>query len=112
MTAVLKITDGTTTVDLIKANRRSGFHLGNWRPAVTQFKEDGVWQDSPLGDGRRLADYRFANAIETFELVLDGHDQDGLARIAEPPTAIAAGRRLLEVRLDNLPGVDRSTVVV
>lgn len=80
MTAILRITDGTTTVDLLKARGRTGFHLTNWRQQTAQFKDDGVWQDSPLSDGRQLADYQYANVIETFEVALDGHDQDGLAR--------------------------------
>jgi len=80
MTAILRITDGTTTVNLLSGKQRSGFHLANWRPGVAQFKDDGVWQDPILADNRRLADYRWQNVVETFEVHLSGHYQDGLAR--------------------------------
>lgn len=76
MPAVLNITDGTTTISLVKPPGANGFHLNAWQPAVAQYKEGGTWQSSPLSDGRRLVDRRFNNVIETFELKLRGASQD------------------------------------
>lgn len=72
--SVLKISDGTNSVNLLDINR--GFLLYNWKPSIAPFKGGGVWQSSPLTDGRRLAMRNFDNAIETFELKLQATDQD------------------------------------
>lgn len=71
---ILRITDGTTTVDLLA--RKFGYHLNDWKPAAPDIKDGGVFQSSPFVDGRRLAFRRFANAIETFDLKVNGQDQD------------------------------------
>jgi len=86
--AVLKITDGTDSVSLIKAD--TGYHLQGWRPSIVEPKGGGVWSDSPLADGRRLSMTRWSTAIETFDLALNGYNQEAV--IAET----RALRRLLE----------------
>lgn len=55
-----------------------GYLLNNWKPAIAQYKEGGIFSDSPYGTGRRLTKRVFANAIEVFDLKARGHDQDNL----------------------------------
>lgn len=86
--AVLKITDGTDSVSLIGPG--TGYRLQDWRPAIVEPKGGGVWSDSPLADGRRLSMTRWSTAIETFDLALNGYNQEAV--IAEA----RALRRLLE----------------
>jgi len=71
---LLRITDGTDHVDFLDITH--GYLLDNWIPAIAQYKGDGVWQNSPLADGRRLAMRQFDNAVETFKLKLSAADQD------------------------------------
>ena len=66
MTAVLRISDGTTTINLLNAT--DGFSLNAWRPAIAQYKGGGTWQASPLSDGRRMVTRQFGNAVEVFDL--------------------------------------------
>lgn len=88
MTAHLVLTDGTTEVDLISSEW--GFHLSGWEPAISQYKGGGYFADSPLADGRRLVDRKFANITETFDLKLNDVNQDQLIR------TIQEARRLIE----------------
>lgn len=76
--AILKITDGTTTIDLL--NKDSGFLLSEWTPAIADFKDGGIFQNSPLATGRRLVAYRYANAIETMQLKAHHVTPDALIR--------------------------------
>src|SRR4030042_2596162 len=76
MVAVLKITDGTTTIDLL--NDHSGFMLKEWEPTVPDYKGGGVWQDSPLADGKVLSDKRFDVYTDTFVLMARGPTQNKL----------------------------------
>jgi hypothetical protein len=78
MPVQLAITDGTDTISLLGGD--NGLFLNNWRPSVVQPKGGGTFQASALAEGRRLADRRFANAIETFDLKISGLDQDEVAR--------------------------------
>lgn len=66
MTAVLRISDGTTTINLLNAT--DGFSLNAWRPAIAQYKGGGTWQASPLSDGRRMVTRQHGNAVEAFDL--------------------------------------------
>lgn len=84
----LEITDGTTTVNLLAP--RSGFYCTDWRPVIVGAKARGVWRDSPLADGRRLAMKKLSNAIERYELQVRSWEPDAVAR----QTQIL--RRLLE----------------
>lgn len=76
--AILKITDGTTTIDLL--NKDSGFLLSEWTPAIADFKDGGIFQNSPLATGRRLVAYRYANTIETMQLKAHHVTPDALIR--------------------------------
>lgn len=74
--AVLKITDGTTTIDLLNTN--GGILLDDWRPAIQVSKAGGVWNGSPVTDGRRLAMRHYENAIEILNLKISDVSQDKL----------------------------------
>lgn len=92
--AVLKITDGTTSVSLIKSGGETGYHLQGWRPVIAEPKGGGVWGDSPLADGRKLVMTRWATAIETFDLAVNGYNQEAVI------TETRALRSLLEKARD------------
>jgi len=68
MTAILKITDGVSQVDLL--DLREGVSMNGWRQAVAGYKGGGTWQQSSLSDGRRLVDKRFMNVTETFPIAI------------------------------------------
>lgn len=89
---VLAITDGVTRIDLFA--RGTGWKIANWLPTITEPKAGGVWRDSPLATGRRLAYYRHGNAIETFVLKAEGSSQNALIRQTQDL------RRLLEQARD------------
>lgn len=82
MAAILDITDGTTRVHLLKGAgaRVSGYYLADWTPSTPDLKGGGVYQDSPLADGRRLVAGQYTNAVETFKLHARGSDEDNLIR--------------------------------
>ncbi|MHC4620117.1 MAG: WD40/YVTN/BNR-like repeat-containing protein [Planctomycetota bacterium] len=91
MPAIFQIEDasGSNILDLIHPD--SGFHLSDWTPAISDYKRGGTWQDSPLADGRRLVDSRFANVIETIQVkVNDTGGQDLVIRTMQE------ARRLFE----------------
>lgn len=90
MAATLNITDGTTTINLIKSEDSDGFHLANWTPRIPGYKGGGTFQSSPLADGRRLVNSQFDSYVEVFNLLAKGSDQDELIR------EIQDMRRLLE----------------
>jgi len=71
---ILRITDGTTRINLI--SETYGFHLNSWRPRVPGIKNDGVFRDSPLNDGRVIVYRHQSNWIDTFELLLNAESQD------------------------------------
>jgi hypothetical protein len=73
---LLYLTDGVERFDLL--DRRAGYLLCSWRPAIAQYKGGGQWSDSSLAHGRRLVMRRFANAIEVMELSASSKDQDAL----------------------------------
>lgn len=76
MTKILKISDGTTTIDFLD---ETGFWCSSWRPSIVQYKDGGVWSDSKLSPGRRLVYRVFTNAVETFNLAVVGTSQDAVA---------------------------------
>lgn len=71
----LVVTDGTDELDLLQL---PGFQLEGWRPSISGYKGGGVYQQSPLSDGRRLVDRRFDNSFETFRFKAKGVSQDEL----------------------------------
>jgi hypothetical protein len=79
--ALLRITDGTTAVNLLSTI--SGARLVSWRPQRPQFRDDGVWQESPLADGRRLLQTNYDNTIDTFTIHILAYSQDHLAEFAQ-----------------------------
>lgn len=91
MTAILKITDGTTEVDLLGTD---GYILNSWRPAISGYKGGGTYQSSSLSDGRRLVHKTFENVIERLDLKASGASQDILIRTTQEL------RRLLEKASD------------
>jgi len=76
-TAVLKITDGTTSIDMLNPN---GIHLEEWKQNVLGLKDSGVWQDSPMADGRRMAMSHYANIIDEFVIKAKGGSQNTAIR--------------------------------
>lgn len=72
--AILRVTDGTSTIDLI----RGVWRLFRWQPSIVQPKGGGTWRSSPLSEGRRLVNRQFGNAIETFELKAKRSGADNL----------------------------------
>lgn len=75
---ILRITDGTDTVDLIDPT--SGFHLDSWRPRSPGYKGGGVFQSSPILEGSRLVHAVLDDAEETMRIK---------ARAGSPDTVIA-----------------------
>jgi hypothetical protein len=86
--AILEISDGTTTINLI--DELTEFCLSEWNPSIAEPKDGGVWRDSPLADGRQLAMRKFANATETMTLQVRGYTQDDVIEATQDL------RRLLE----------------
>lgn len=76
MTAVLKITNGTDWVSLIKTEDSHGFHLEDWTPQSAEYKGGGEYQDSPAAHGKRLVVAKYDNVIETFSLKANGANTD------------------------------------
>jgi len=70
--ATLRITDGTTHVDLIQG----AYRLLDWTPLVTQPKEGGRYIEGPLSDGRTLVDYQWGNVVENHILRVNAACQD------------------------------------
>jgi len=68
------ITDGTEYINL--RDRYSGLFLQAWQPGIKDAKGGGVWQDSPMSDGRVLVDRPFANATEQLSLIVGAGGQD------------------------------------
>jgi hypothetical protein len=97
--AKLIITDGTTTIDLLRGNLR----YSEWLPQISEPKGGGVWKDSPLTEGRQIAFRRFGNVIETLKLQPNGASQEDIILATQDL------RRLLEQALDYW--VDRSGAV-
>lgn len=80
MNPILRITDGTTSVDLVKRPGGSGFYIKDWTPMIAEAKGGGVWSDSPLAEGRQLADEKLGNVVETYTVAIKGQDENALIR--------------------------------
>lgn len=68
------LTDGTTSVPLLSSV--SGYSVDDWRPQAASFKNDGVWMDSAMGEGRRPVMAKFANITDSVKLMLNAQNQD------------------------------------
>lgn len=73
---VLLLTDGTTQIDLLTKEKQNGLFLNEWVPSIAGYKNDGIWRDSGQADGRRLADRKWANVNETFDIKAAAYEQD------------------------------------
>ena len=71
---ILKITDGTSTVNLL--NLEDGYSVDGWRQQIAQYKGGGSWSESALSDGRQLIDYRYGNIPEVVPLDVSGGSQE------------------------------------
>jgi hypothetical protein len=80
--AILEVSDGETTINLLRGEQ-VGFHLKEWNPAIIQPKGGGVFQDSPIAPGRRLVYDVDGTAIESFDLIVNNYDQNGIIREAQ-----------------------------
>lgn len=69
--AILQITDGTTTFDLLP-------WLKDWTPSLPGLKGGGTFLSGVFSDGRRPVLSNFDNAVETFYLIPNGTNQDGV----------------------------------
>lgn len=69
--AELLITDGTDVVDLLHH-----FRLLSWQPVETPMKNGGVWQTTPVGDGRRMVAKYYDNTNEQMALAVKAGHQD------------------------------------
>ncbi len=80
--AVLKVSDGTSTVNLL--HLADGYHVAGWRQAVASYKGGGTWSQSALADGRRLVNKQFANSTERYPIpVAKSSDADAQARAVQ-----------------------------
>lgn len=73
---IFAFTDGTddNTFDVL-----AEFGLEAWPRSIQTMKGGGVWQDSPLSDGRSLVDLRYGNVIEIYTLSIYAGDGNVLA---------------------------------
>ncbi|RMG92623.1 MAG: hypothetical protein D6706_16570, partial [Chloroflexi bacterium] len=85
---------GLVDIEFIDGLRDQSFHIINWQQQVQNFKNGGVFVDSPISDGRRLVAGAMEYPIETVEFKLNSTiDQDTLAqRAADLLTALAYAR--------------------
>jgi len=70
MDSILRITDGTTTVNLYSLT--GGIKAQSVRAPFAQPKGGGAWSESALEDGRQLVDFQWTNIVETFTVDLVG----------------------------------------
>jgi len=85
-TPILTITDGTTRVNLLV--RDSGIGVCDYTPARQTFKNDGVWADSSIADGRQLQMRKWTNIIDVFTITISGGSQNQIISDARALTAL------------------------
>lgn len=78
MSAVFRITDGTTVIDLL-ASSPYGWHIASWEPSIAEYKNGGIWRDSPISEGRRMAAKYFGNVIESMTVTVKAGSADEMA---------------------------------
>ena len=76
MSAILKITDGTTSVSLINGP----IYLDSWLPAIPDYKGGGVYADSPIGESRRIVYRQFESVTEAMSIKIANNTQDDTIR--------------------------------
>lgn len=82
------LTDGQDYINL--RSKYAGVFLQTWLPAIKEPKGGGVFQESPITDGRVLVARPFANAIEQLGLMIGNGGQDTTIE------AVQTIRRLLQ----------------
>src|SRR4030043_2346799 len=72
---ILRISDGTLfgTINLLNLN---GWLLKEWKPSVPEPKGGGIFRNSPLVDGRKLAYKKMDNVFDTFNLIASPKNPD------------------------------------
>ena len=75
--AILELTDGTVTINLLDTNIR----IKAWNPQATPISP--TFQSSPLSSGQELSSYKFEDGIETIDFAVDGEDQDKIIEIVQ-----------------------------
>lgn len=77
---MLRVTDGTTIVDLLGPG--SGWRLADpyWNPQIAQYKGGGTYVNSGMAEGQRLVGKQYDNVIEAIPLSLRGTDQAAAVR--------------------------------
>ena len=76
MSAILKITDGTTSVSLINGP----IYLESWLPSIPDYKGGGVYADSPIGESRRLVYKQLESVTEAMSIKIANNTQDDTIR--------------------------------
>lgn len=79
--AILKITDGTTEVNIL--NVMAGYHVVDWRPGIAGFKGDsllGYAPDNPLSEGSKPVMTQWASVTESISVNVMDWSQDQLAQ--------------------------------
>lgn len=71
--SILKITNGTQTVDLLG---NDGISLVNWQPNIADYKGGGIISESPLSEGSGYSFGRYGNVIENMTFHVKGLSQD------------------------------------
>src|SRR5262245_36210563 len=72
---ILRVTDGTKTIDLLGFD--SGWELSDpyWRPQIARYKSDGNYVDSAMADDTRLVFKKYAPVTESIPLTVKGYNQ-------------------------------------
>jgi hypothetical protein len=76
MSAILKITDGTTEVSLINGP----IYLSEWLPTIPGYKGGGVFADSPVGESRHLVYRQLESVTESMSIKIANFTQDDTIR--------------------------------
>jgi len=59
-------------------NRWTGYYLDDWKPAIAQYKNNGVWSDSALSQGRKPVSYVYGNVVESIAVKARASDMNDL----------------------------------
>jgi len=86
-TPILAITDGTTKVNLL-TKTGAGINTCEYTPSRQIFKNDGIWADSSVSDGRQLQMRKWTNIIDVLSLVISGDSQDSVIENARRLTTL------------------------
>lgn len=82
MSAIFRITDGTTTINLLSTGL-DGFFLKEYAPVLSGYKGGGEYQDSPLADNRRLVFTRRETVNQPIVLNVKAVSDDRMAAMLQ-----------------------------